>query len=157
MIRGPQTMKGYWKNEKATDSVLLDDGWLRTGDIARIDENGYFYIVGRSKEQIKYKGYRILPFEVESTLFEHPAVADCAVIGVPDDEVGEVIRAYVKLKPESKGQVTEQEIIDWAKENMAGYKWPRQLEFISSIPKSPVGKTLRRGLVEKAMKELKNS
>lgn len=154
LIRGPQTMKGYWRNEEANKRVLLDDGWLRTGDLARIDENGYFYIVGRSKEQIKYKGYRILPFEVESFLFEHEAIADCAVIGVPDDTVGEIIRAYVKLKPEFKGKVTEQEIIAWAKENMAGYKWPRQLEFISSIPKSAVGKTLRRGLREKAIKEL---
>ncbi|MHA1786383.1 MAG: class I adenylate-forming enzyme family protein [Candidatus Helarchaeota archaeon] len=153
LIRGPQTCMGYWKNEEATKSILLDDGWLRTGDIARYDESGYFYIVGRSKEQIKYKGYRILPFEVENTLFEHPAVADCAVIGIPDDVVGEIIKAYVKIKPEYKGKVTEQEIIDWAKENMAGYKWPRQLEFISSIPKSPVGKTLRRGLREKAIKD----
>ncbi|MBW1729210.1 MAG: AMP-binding protein [Deltaproteobacteria bacterium] len=154
LIRGPQTMKGYWRNEEATKSVILKDGWLRTGDIARMDENGYFYIVGRSKEQIKYKGYRILPFEVETTLFEHPAVADCAVIGIPDENVGEIIRAFIKLKPEFKGKITEQEIIEWAKENMAGYKWPRQVEFISSIPKSPVGKTLRRGLREKALKEI---
>ena len=155
LIRGPQTCLGYWKNEQATKSILLDDGWLRTGDIARYDESGYFYIVGRSKEQIKYKGYRILPFEVENTLFDHPAVADCAVVGVPDDNVGEIIKAYVKVAPEYKDKITEQEIIDWAKENMAGYKWPRQLEFISSIPKSPVGKTLRRGLREKAIKDLK--
>jgi len=154
LIRGPQTCLGYWKNEEATKGIKLDDGWLRTGDIARYDESGYFYIVGRSKEQIKYKGYRILPFEVENTLFDHEAVADCAVIGIPDDTVGEIIKAYVKLKPDFKGKVTEQEIIDWAKENMAGYKWPRKLEFISSIPKSPVGKTLRRGLREKAIKEL---
>ncbi len=154
LVRGPQTCLGYWKNEEATKGIKLDDGWLRTGDIARYDESGYFYIVGRSKEQIKYKGYRILPFEVENTLFEHPAVADCAVIGIPDDEVGEIIKAYVKLKPEFKDKVTAQEIIDWSKENMAGYKWPRQLEFISSIPKSPVGKTLRRDLREKAIKEL---
>ncbi|NHI91799.1 MAG: hypothetical protein EAX96_04800 [Candidatus Lokiarchaeota archaeon] len=156
LIRGPQTCLGYWKDEGATKSILLEDGWLSTGDIARYDESGYFYIVGRSKEQIKYKGYRILPFEVENTLFDHPAVADCAVIGVPDDTVGEIIKAYVKLAPEYKDKITEQEIIDWAKENMAGYKWPRQLEFISSIPKSSVGKTLRRGLREKAIKDLEN-
>ncbi|MHA1265372.1 MAG: class I adenylate-forming enzyme family protein [Candidatus Helarchaeota archaeon] len=153
LIRGPQVMKGYWKNPEATKRVLLEDGWLRTGDIAKMDENGYFYIVGRSKEMIKYKGYRILPFEVEKTLYEHPAVLECAVIGIPRDDVGETIKAFIKLRPEYKGKITEQEIIDWAKEEMAGYKWPRIVEFVETIPKTAVGKVFRRQLREKELKK----
>ncbi|MHA1650607.1 MAG: AMP-binding protein, partial [Candidatus Helarchaeota archaeon] len=155
LIRGPQVMKGYWKNPEATARVLLEDGWLRTGDIAKMDENGYFYIVGRSKEMIKYKGYRILPFEVEKTLYEHPAVLECAVIGVPRDDIGENIKAFIKLRPEYKGKITEQEIIDWAKEEMAGYKWPRIVEFVETIPKTAVGKVFRRQLRDKELKKLK--
>ena len=153
LIRGPQVMKGYWGKPEATAAVLTEDGWLRTGDIAKIDENGYFYIVGRSKEQIKYKGYRILPAEVENMLFEHPAVLECAVIGVPQEEVGETIKAFIKLRPEYKGKITEQEIIDWAKEEMAGYKWPRIVEFIETIPKTTVGKVFRRQLLERELKK----
>ena len=153
LIRGPQVMKGYWRKPEATAAVLTEDGWLRTGDIAKMDENGYFYIVGRSKEQIKYKGYRILPAEVENMLFEHPAVLECAVIGLPQDDVGETIKAFIKLRPEYKGKVTEQEIIDWAKEEMAGYKWPRIVEFIETIPKTTVGKVFRRQLLERELKK----
>jgi len=153
LIRGPQVMKGYWKNPQATANVLLEGGWLRTGDIAKMDENGYFYIVGRSKEMIKYKGYRILPFEVEKALYEHPAVLECAVIGVPREDIGENIKAFIKLRPEYKGKITEQEIMDWAKEEMAGYKWPRIIEFIETIPKTPVGKVFRRDLLERELKK----
>ncbi|MHA1378042.1 MAG: AMP-binding protein [Candidatus Helarchaeota archaeon] len=157
VIHGPQVMKGYWKNPEATARVLVKrkDGkvWLRTGDIVKMDESGYFYVVGRSKEMIKYKGYRILPFEVEDTLYEHPDILEAAVIGIPDDIVGEKIKAFVKLKPESKGKVTEQDIIEWAKENMAGYKYPREVEFVGFIPKSPVGKVLRRAFREQELKK----
>jgi len=158
LVRGPQIMKGYWRNEEATNNTLVKDKegriWLRTGDIAKMDEQGNFFIVGRSKEQIKYKGYRILPAEVESALYDHPAVLECGVIGIPDEAVGETIKAFIKLKPEYKGKITEQEIIDWAKEYMAGYKWPRQIEFVPTIPKTPVGKVLRRQLLEKELKKL---
>ncbi|MHA1269970.1 MAG: AMP-binding protein [Candidatus Helarchaeota archaeon] len=163
LIRGPQVMKGYWKNPEATKRTLVEDEsgniWLRTGDIAYMDENGFFYIVGRTKEQIKYKGYRILPLEVEESLYEHPAVLECAVIGVPDPEeiVGEIIKAFIRLKPEYEGKITEQEIIDWAKQKMAGYKWPRIIEFVGSIPKTPVGKVMRRALLQKELKKLKKS
>ena len=157
LIRGPQVMKGYWKNQEATARTLIEDDkgnlWLRTGDIAKMDENGFFYIVGRSKEQIKYKGYRVLPAEVESGLYEHPAVLECGVIGLPHEISGETIKAFIKLKPEYKGKITEQEIIDWAKETMAGYKWPRLVEFVGSIPRTPVGKVMRRQLFEKEMKK----
>ncbi|MDD1778143.1 MAG: AMP-binding protein [Candidatus Helarchaeota archaeon] len=152
LIRGPQVMKGYWRKPDATAAVFYN-GWLRTGDIAKMDENGYFYIVGRTKEQIKYKGYRILPAEVENMLFEHPAVLECAVIGLPQADVGETIKAFIKLRPEYKGKVTEQDIINWAKEEMAGYKWPRIVEFIETIPKTTVGKVFRRQLLERELKK----
>ncbi|MHA1232556.1 MAG: AMP-binding protein, partial [Candidatus Helarchaeota archaeon] len=158
-ICGPQVMKGYWKKPDRTKAVLVKDDkgktWLRTGDLAKMDEDGYFYISGRTKEMIKYKGYRILPFEVEKTLYEHPAVFECAVIGIPDDEVGEKIKAFIKLRPEYEGKITEQDIIDWAKEEMAGYKWPRIVEFVPSIPKTAVGKVFRRTLREKELEKLK--
>ncbi len=159
LIRGPQVMKGYWKNPEATQRTLVEDEngniWLRTGDVAIMDKNGFFFIVGRTKEQIKYKGYRILPAEVEDSLFEHPAVLDCGVIGVPDEIAGETIKAFIKLKPEYVGKITEQEIIDWAKENLAGYKYPRMVEFVGMIPKTPVGKTMRRALLEKELQNIK--
>ncbi|MHA1270280.1 MAG: AMP-binding protein [Candidatus Helarchaeota archaeon] len=161
LVRGPQVMKGYWKNPERTNAVLIKDDkgktWLRTGDLGKMDEEGYFYISGRTKEMIKYKGYRILPFEVEKTLYEHPAVFECAVVGIPDDEVGEKIKAFITIKPEYKDKITEQDIIDWAKEEMAGYKWPRIVEFIPSIPKTAVGKVFRRTLLEKELKKLKEN
>ncbi|MHA1386000.1 MAG: AMP-binding protein [Candidatus Helarchaeota archaeon] len=159
LIRGPQVMKGYWKNPEATNRVLIKDKngkvWLRTGDIGRMDENGYFYISGRTKEMIKYKGYRILPAEVEANLYEHPAVLEVGVIGVPDEVTGEKIKAFIKLKPEFKN-TTAEEIIEWAKENMAGYKWPREIEFVGAIPKTAVGKIMRRALREREMKKQKS-
>ena len=157
LIRGPQVMKGYWRNPEATGRVLLEGGWLHTGDIAKMDENGYFYIVGRSKEMIKYKGYRILPFEVEKSLYDHPAVLECAVIGVPREDIGETIKAFIKLRPEYKGKITDQEIMDWAKEEMAGYKWPREVEFVETIPKTAVGKVFRRQLREKELKKIEEN
>lgn len=163
LIRGPQVMKGYWQNEEATKRTLIKDEngniWVRTGDIAIMDEDGFFFIVGRSKEMIKYKAYRILPAEVEESLFEHPAVLECAVIGVPDPEeiVGEYVKAFIKLKPEYQDKITKQEIKDWAKENMAGYKWPRMIEFVNIIPKSPVGKVMRRKLLKKELKKQKEN
>jgi fatty-acyl-CoA synthase len=158
IICGPQVMKGYWKNPERTKAVLIEKGgktWLRTGDLARMDEEGYFYISGRTKEMIKYKGYRILPFEVEKTLYEHPAIYECAVIGIPDDEVGEKIKAFCSIRSEYEGKVTEEDIIEWAKEEMAGYKWPRIVEFVPSIPKTAVGKVFRRSLLEKELKKKK--
>ncbi len=158
LLRGPQVMKGYWRNPEATKNTLIEDEkgnlWLRTGDVAYMDENGFFFIVGRTKEQIKYKGYRVLPAEVEDGLFEHPAVMDCGVIGIPDELSGETIKAFIKIKPEYVDKITEQEIIDWAKENMAAYKYPRQVEFIGMIPKTPVGKTMRRSLLQKELQKI---
>ena len=150
LIRGPQVMKEYFNKPEATKNVLISDEngkiWLRTGDIGMMDENGLFYIVGRAKEMIKYKGYRILPREVEETLYEHPAVLECAVIGIPDDFTGENIKAYIVLHKEFKGKTTEEEIIEWTKEKMAAYKYPRFIKFVRSIPKTPIGKIDRNKL-----------
>ncbi|MEM3563864.1 MAG: AMP-binding protein [Candidatus Jordarchaeaceae archaeon] len=148
MVRGPQVMKGYWKQPEKTRETITEDGWLHTGDLARMDENGYFYIMGRFKDIIKYKGYKVMPDDVESELLNHPAVLQCVVIGVPDPKIGENIKAFIVLKDEYKGKIKEQEIIDWAKEKMAGYKWPRMIEFIDTIPRTAVGKVFRRKLRE---------
>ena len=149
LVRGPQVMKGYWKKPEKTREVITEDGWLRTGDLAYMDEDGYFYIAGRQKDIIKYKGYKVLPDEVEDKLYSHPAILECAVVGVPDPEIGETIKAFVVLREEYKGKITEQDIIDWAKKEMAGYKWPRKVEFLDKLPRTAIGKVLRRALRER--------
>ncbi|MHA1603404.1 MAG: AMP-binding protein [Candidatus Freyarchaeota archaeon] len=154
MVRGPQVMEGYWRKPEKTRETLTEDGWLYTGDLARMDENGYFYIEGRSKDIIKYKGYKVMPDDVESELYKHPAILECVVIGVPDPEKGETIKAFIVLQDEYKGKITEQEIIDWAKENLAGYKWPRKVEFIDAIPRTAVGKVFRRKLREMELSKI---
>lgn len=153
LIKGPQVMKGYWKSPEETNKTIID-GWLRTGDLARMDEQGYFYIEGRTKDIIKYKGYKVMPREVEEKLYEHPAILEAGVVSAPDPNIGETIKAYVVLKPEYKdGKVTEREIFEWAKERLAGYKYPRKIEFINVLPRTTVGKIFRRKLRERAFKE----
>jgi long-chain acyl-CoA synthetase len=149
LIKGPQVMKGYWKQPEATARTIVNE-WLRTGDLARMDEQGYFYIEGRTKDIIKYKGYKVMPREVEEKLYEHPAILEVGVVSAPDPNVGETIKAYVVLKPEYKdGKVSERDIIEWAKERLAGYKYPRQVEFINILPRTAVGKVFRRKLRER--------
>ncbi|GHO95848.1 long-chain-fatty-acid--CoA ligase [Reticulibacter mediterranei] len=146
IIRGPQIMAGYWKAPEETARTLRD-GWLYTGDIGHIDADGYTYIVDRKKEMIKYKGFGVAPAEIESLLMEHPAVLDSAVIGVPDDEAGELIKGFVVLR---KGQnATPNEIITFANGKLAGYKRVHIIEFIDAIPKTASGKILRRDLKER--------
>jgi len=153
LIKGPQVMKGYWKNPEETKKTIID-GWLRTGDLARMDEQGYFYIEGRAKDIIKYKGYKVMPREVEEKLYEHPAILEVGVVSAPDANIGETIKAYVVLKPEYKdGKITERGIIEWAKERLAAYKYPRQVEFINILPRTSVGKIFRRKLRERIMKK----
>ena len=147
LIRGPNIMKGYWKNPEATKKDIVD-GWLRTGDLARMDENGYFYIEGRTKDMVKYKGYKVMAKEVEEKLVEHPAILEAGVVGVPDPNIGETIKAFVVIRPENKNKITASEIIEWSKERMAGYKYPRQIEFIKELPRTAVGKIFRRKLRE---------
>jgi long-chain acyl-CoA synthetase len=145
IVKGPAVMKGYWNNPEETRKALKD-GWLHTGDIGVMDEQGYLRIVGREKELIKCSGFSVFPTEVENLLFKHPAVAEVAVIGVPDPYRGESPKAYIILKAEYDGKITEQEIRAWCKENMATYKRPRAFEFRKNLPKSAAGKVLRRVL-----------
>jgi len=145
-------MKGYYKMDEETKKVLVN-GWLLTGDMAKMDEDGYFYIVDRKKDMIIAGGYNIYPREVEEVLYEHPAVVEAAVVGVPDPYRGETVKAFIVLKPEYKGKVTEQEIIQFCKERLAAYKVPRLVEFRDELPKSAVGKILRRILRDEEIKK----
>ncbi len=144
-VRGPQVMKGYLNNPEATSACMDDEGWLRTGDIGYADEDGYFYIVDRMKELIKYKGFQVSPAELEALLLTHPAIADVAVIPKRDEDAGEVPKAFVVAKTE----VAPQAIMDFVAEHVAPYKKVREVELVDQIPKSPSGKILRRLLVEK--------
>jgi long-chain acyl-CoA synthetase len=145
-VRGPQVMKGYWQCDDETAKTITADGWLRTGDIARMDADGYFYIVDRLKDIIIVSGFNIVPREVEEVLFEHPKVKEAVVAGVPDARRGEAVKAYIVLKPGETATVDE--IVAFCKERLAPYKVPRQVEFRSELPKTMVGKFLRRVLVE---------
>ncbi|MFW9986610.1 MAG: long-chain fatty acid--CoA ligase [Candidatus Odinarchaeota archaeon] len=145
LARGPQIFQGYWNAPDAT-SETLRGGWLHTGDVGRFDEDGYLYIGDRKKDLIKRSGYSVFPAEVEALLYRHHAVAECAVVGVPAPRVGEEVKAFIVLKSEFQGQITEDEIREWAKEEMAAYKYPRIVEFRDVLPKSAVGKILRREL-----------
>jgi long-chain acyl-CoA synthetase len=151
IIRGPQVMQGYWKAPEAT-AATLRNGWLYTGDIGAIDERGYVTISDRKKEMIKFKGFGIAPAEIEALLFEHPAVADVAVVPKPDDEAGELPKAYIVRK--SSSDATEQEILDFANGKLAGYKKVHEVEFIDAIPKNPSGKILRRILKERERQKI---
>jgi long-chain acyl-CoA synthetase len=144
-VKGPHIMKGYWKAPEETARVLRD-GWLATGDIARMDREGYIYIVDRKKEMIKYKGFSVAPAEVEAVLFQHAAVADCAVIGKPDAEAGEIPKALVILRPGE--EVAPEVLMEFVESRVAGYKQIREVEFVTSIPKTASGKVLRRVLIE---------
>jgi len=156
VVAGPQVMVGYHNRPEENKMVFFEAGghrWLRTGDIAKIDEEGYIFILDRVKDMIKYKGHSVYPREIEEVLYEHPAILECAVIGVEDPERGENIMVHIILKKDFKGKITEQEIIDWTKENMAAYKYPRIVKFVRSLPKSAVGKILRRVIRDKEIKK----
>lgn len=158
VVSGPQVMIGYHNRPEENKKVFFEAGgykWLRTGDFARLDEEGYIFLIDRVKDLIKYKGHSVYPREIEEILYEHPAIQECAVIGVKDPIKGEDIMAHITLKNEYKGKITEQEIIDWTKENMAAYKYPRKVKFVRSLPKSAIGKILRRVLREKEVKKRK--
>ncbi len=146
-VRGPQVMKGYLNKPEATADTIDEDGWLHTGDVARIDEHGNVFIVDRVKELIKYKGFQVPPAELEALIITHPAVADVAVIGIPEVEAGELPKAFVALKPGA--EATEADIMEFVKGQVASYKQIRLVEFIDEVPKSPTGKILRRFLRDK--------
>jgi len=147
LIKGPSTMRGYWNKPEETKEAIKD-GWLYTGDIGLMDEEGYFRIVGRKKELIICSGYNVFPNEVEDLLYKHPSVSETAVIGLPDPYRGETPKAFIVLRPEYRGKIGEKEIIEWCKENMATYKRPRIVEFRDELPKSGAGKVLKRLLRE---------
>jgi long-chain acyl-CoA synthetase len=143
-VRGPQVMRGYWNRPDETAQVLRD-GWLFTGDIARQDADGFFTIVDRKKDMIISGGMNVYPRDVEEPLYAHPKVLEAVAVGVPDERWGEAVKVYIVLRD---GQTaTEQEILDYCRSRMARYKVPKQVEFRSSLPKSMVGKVLRRELV----------
>ncbi|HEX2268175.1 MAG TPA: 4-coumarate--CoA ligase family protein [Pyrinomonadaceae bacterium] len=143
-VRGPQVMKGYLNNPEATAQTIDAEGWLHTGDIGYVDEDGHFFIVDRAKELIKYKGLQVAPAELEAILVTHPCVADAAVIPYPDEEAGEVPKAIVVLRQPSEPEA----ILEFVAERVAPHKRIRYIEFVDTIPKSPSGKILRRVLVD---------
>jgi len=145
VIRGPQVMVGYWKKPEE-NRIALRDGWLYTGDIATIDSDGYFRIVDRKKDMINVSGLKVWPREVEEILYEHSAIKEAAVIGVPDERSGEAVKAYIVLKDGYIGKITTEEIMKFCNEKIASYKAPKLIEFRSGLPKTPVGKILRRAL-----------
>lgn len=151
LVRGPQLTRGYWNKPEETKKMLVQiDGqtWLRTGDLARMDEEGYFYFYDRKRDMIKYKGLAVFAREVEEVLTKHPQIKEAGVIGVPDPDVGENVKAIVVLETEARGKLNEEEIIQYCRENLAHYKVPKIIEFRGEVPKTDVGKVSRRELRE---------
>ncbi len=153
IVSGPNVMQGYWNRPEETSSSLIEiDGkkWLRTGDLASMDEEGYFHFFDRKRDLIKYKGYAVFARHVEEVLYSHPQIKAAGVVGVPDSKVGSIIKAYVVLQPEARGKISEEDIINYCKENLAHYKVPKIVEFRGELPKTDVGKVSRRELREEA-------
>ena len=149
IVKGDNVMKEYYKNPEA-NAETLKDGWLYTGDIARKDSEGYFFLVDRAKDLIKYKGHSVYPREIEDVIYEHPAVKLCAVVGIPDEISGEIPKAFIVLKDDVT--VSEEEIIQFVKDRVAAYKRVRQVEFRTELPMSPAMKILKRELRNEATK-----
>ena len=144
LIRGPNVFVGYWQKPEATRAVLQDDGWFHSGDLARVDAEGYYYIVDRKKDMVISGGENVYPAEVEQVLYQRPEVAEVAVIGMPDAKWGEAVTAVVALKP---GQALEaEELVAWARERLAGFKCPRDVKFVDALPRTATGKVLKREL-----------
>ncbi len=153
ILHGPNIMQGYWKRPKETEESIIEiDGkkWLRTGDLIRMDEEGYFHFFDRKRDLIKYKGYSVFARHVEEVLYKHPQIKAAGVVGVPDLKVGNVIKAYVVLQSEARGKISEEEIIEFCRKNLAHYKVPKIIEFRGELPKTDVGKVSRRELREEA-------
>jgi long-chain acyl-CoA synthetase len=143
VIKGHNVMKGYWNRPDATDEAILD-GWFRTGDMAKVDDDGYFFIVDRKKDLIIRGGYNVYPREIEEVLYEHPAVQEAAVVSVPDEKLGEEVGAAVVLK--AGEQLEPDELRSFVKERVASYKYPRRVWFVDELPKGPTGKILKRAI-----------
>jgi len=155
VVKGPQVMKGYLNKPEET-AACLRGGWLYTGDIACLDAEGYTIIRDRAKDMVKVKGYAVFPAEVEDYLHAHPVISSAAVIGLPDEKFGEIVKAFIVLEPESKGKVTAEEIKGWAAEKMTKYKVPTVIEFRDELPTTMVGKVLRRILKEEERAKAKD-
>jgi long-chain acyl-CoA synthetase len=149
-VRGPQVMLGYWNRPDETAKVMLPEGWLRTGDIGRMDEAGYVYIEDRKKDMILVSGFNVYPNEVESVAVQHPGVLEAAAVAQPDEHSGEVVALFVVRKDPS---LTERELIDFCRKSLAGYKTPKHVYFRDELPKSNVGKILRKGLRDELAKK----
>jgi long-chain acyl-CoA synthetase len=145
-VRGPQVMAGYWQRPEETSKVLFGDGWLRTGDIGRVDDAGYLYIEDRKKDVIVVSGFKVFPNEIEDVATRQPGVLEAAAIGVPDEQSGEVVKLFVVRKD---GSLTAADVLAHARRNLTGYKVPRHVEFLDALPKTNVGKVLRRALKER--------
>jgi long-chain acyl-CoA synthetase len=145
---GPIVVPGYWQKPDETGHAIRE-GWLYTGDVGKMDQDGWFYVVDRKKDMIVASGYKVWPRDVEDVIYQHPAVRETAVVGEPDPYRGETVKAFVAIKEGMEETVTPEEIISFCKERMAAYKYPRQVEFVSEIPKTLTGKFLRRSLREK--------
>jgi acyl-CoA synthetase (AMP-forming)/AMP-acid ligase II len=148
LVRGPIVMQGYFGQSKATAATIDADGWLRTGDVGYVDADGDFFIVDRTKELIKYKGLQVAPAELESVLVGNPAIAEACVIGIADEEAGEVPKAFVV----KKGEIGAEQVMAWVAERVAPHKKVRSVEFVDQLPKSATGKLLRRVLIERERK-----
>ena len=149
ILKGPNIMLGYWNKPEESNKVFLEiDGerWMRTGDIVRMDEEGYFHFFDRSKDLIKYKGYSVFAKDIEDVLYEHGTIKAAGVIGVPDPAVGQKIKAIVVLQPEARGKLSEEDVLAYCREKLAGYKVPHIIEFRGELPKTDVGKESRREL-----------
>ena len=147
-IRGHNVMKSYWQRPDATAEAISADGWFYSGDLARVDEDGYYFIVDRKKELIIRGGYNVYPREIEEVLYEHPAVHECAVIGIPHASLGEEVGAAVALKPGA--EATPEELRAFVKSQVAAYKYPRHVWLVDSLPKGPTGKILKREITPPA-------
>ena len=151
VIHGPEVFQGYWKRPQATEAAFFEmDGkrFFRSGDIGMVDEDGYFFLTDRLKRMINASGFKVWPAEVEALMYRHPAIAEACIISTPDSYRGESVKAVVVLRPSHRDLVTEQEIADWCRENMAVYKVPRVVQFVDALPKSGAGKVMWRTLQE---------
>ncbi len=156
IVSGPQVFRGYWNNPQGTaEAFVAIDGkrFFRTGDLARVDAEGYFFLVDRLKRMINASGFKVWPAEVESLMYQHPAIQEACVIAAPDAHRGETVKVIVVLKPDARGNVSAQDIIEWASKNMAAYKYPRIVEFVDALPKSATGKVQWRALQEREMSQ----
>jgi fatty-acyl-CoA synthase len=152
VVHGPQVMQGYWQRPDANESVFIDIGgkkFMRTGDLGRYDEDGYYYIADRLKRMINASGYKVWPAEVEAALYKHPDIREVAVISAPDPRRGETVKAVVVLKDECQGRVSAEAIMEWSRLHMAAYKVPRVIDFVAALPRSGTGKIQWRMLQEK--------